>query len=359
MSSLPLPAPSFKDSVDYATGYFFVTDTASRVLYTNQAIEERTGFSSAEVIGKKPGQLWGGRMPRSFYTQMWHTIQEKRTLFVSEVSNEKKNKQVYQEHIFIFPIVDQQDIRYFIGFQPQLSSIRETAYLSTQIDELIHSPFPSASTVQSLLQTLTPHTPPKCVVTQAMSFADMLYTLLIEPTEAQYRTRVLDRADIFEAQKNGSAFDVLYTKYYKQISLYFFKHLSDHALAEDLTQETFLRAFSHLSTFVSSNATYYTYLLRIAHNMLVNQYRQKTSLSLEALDMPDIPSSYKTDTVFLQESIAQALSHLPASQQEMITLFYIQGYSVRDIAQRVGKSENAVKLHLSRARRVLQQVIDW
>lgn len=51
-----------------------VTDPKGRVLYANHAVSTHTGFSEEECLGKKPGELWGGHMPKEFYQKMWHTI---------------------------------------------------------------------------------------------------------------------------------------------------------------------------------------------------------------------------------------------------------------------------------------------
>ncbi|PIT86329.1 MAG: RNA polymerase subunit sigma-24, partial [Candidatus Magasanikbacteria bacterium CG10_big_fil_rev_8_21_14_0_10_43_6] len=71
------------------------------------------------------------------------------------------------------------------------------------------------------------------------------------------------------AQQDGAAFGALYSKYYHRIFHYFYERvLKQRGVAEDLAQETFLRAFRHVTFFEHKNASYYTYLLRIAHNVL-------------------------------------------------------------------------------------------
>jgi len=61
--------------------------------------------------------------------------------------------------------------------------------------------------------------------------------------------------------------------------------------AEDLTQETFLRAFKHLSHFQNRGYSYLSYLLTIAHNVLVNYYRSHKLIPLSAFEGIDIPVS--------------------------------------------------------------------
>lgn len=353
------PYSPIKTLFDTAPGYFFVTDTTSQVLYTNRAIEERTGFSPDEIIGKKPGQLWGGRMPRSFYQKLWHTIQVKQQVFIERVTNQRKNNEVYQEDIYIFPLQKEETVKYFISFNPDIQNASEKKQCRKILQGLLGSQERHKTIlIHKILSFIKGDTLHEKIISERLSPLSIIENNLIEPTKIQYQNRILDHTLIHSAQRNKKEFEILYNKYHKVILFYFLKHLFDHSVAEDLSQETFLRAFSHLSGFVPSNATYQTYLLRIAHNMLVNYYRRKIPLSLEEKEVTQLSSSSKIDTFCTKETIDHALSYIPRIQQDILTLFYTEGYSVREIAHTLGKSENAIKLQLSRVRKALKMLLE-
>ena len=68
-----------KRAFDLITDHVVITDAHGTILYANMAVEKNTGFSINAVIGKNPGDLWGGQMPKDFYEKMWHTIKDKKT----------------------------------------------------------------------------------------------------------------------------------------------------------------------------------------------------------------------------------------------------------------------------------------
>ena len=161
------------------------------------------------------------------------------------------------------------------------------------------------------------------------------------------------------AQRDPRAFAALYTKYALKIYNYFwFRLRQDDDRTEDLTQETFLHAFEHITTYRSQGFSYLTYLLAIAHNILVNEYRQKKTISLDALDDSDnIPETLLDDGADRDtlDAVWRAIQELPLLEKDIMFLRYRKELTVRDIAHIVQKSENAVKLILSRTQRRLRQ----
>lgn len=149
----------------------------------------------------------------------------------------------------------------------------------------------------------------------------------------------------------------MYEKYYKTIFTYFYRHLNgDTEAASDFAQETFLKAFAHLSTFVPSNASYQTYLMRIAHNISVNYYRKNVSLVNDETLLSLIPAKEQNKEVE-KYMLDVALRKLNSFEQGVIQDMYHEGLSVKEISQKVGKTENAVKLVLSRARKKLRELL--
>jgi RNA polymerase sigma-70 factor, ECF subfamily len=172
----------------------------------------------------------------------------------------------------------------------------------------------------------------------------------------------MDESDtilIAQAQQNGEAFSALYEKYVHKVYNYFWYRIGhDRDIARDLTQETFLNAFEHLPTFRSRGYSYLTYLLTLAHNLLANYYRKKKEFSLEVLTH-DIPEEMRGSAVDeeLLGRVWRTINALEPIEREVMLLKHHKELSVREVAHVVRKSENAVKLVLSRAQRKVRKVI--
>lgn len=156
------------------------------------------------------------------------------------------------------------------------------------------------------------------------------------------------------AKQNPKAYEDLYKKYADKVFNYFWYRTGhDKALSEDLTQETFLKAFQNLQKFRIRGYSYLTYLLTIARHLLIDHYRKPTSIPIE--DVEDIP--YGVTDEIERKSDADALWHaiqdLPASNRDILLMRYQDEKSIKDIATITESTENAVKLNLSRTRKKL------
>lgn len=166
-----------------------------------------------------------------------------------------------------------------------------------------------------------------------------------------------DKKLISEAQRNEEEYDKLYQKYTRKIYAYFWYRVGHHKeTAEDLTQETFLLSFRDLKRFEFRGYSYFSYLLRVAHNLLVNYYRKSKPLPLPEIDK--LPVEFTEDISDVERrvdslTIWTAMQDLPINEQNALILFYWDDLPVKEIADIMGKSENAVKLLLSRGRKRL------
>lgn len=158
-----------------------------------------------------------------------------------------------------------------------------------------------------------------------------------------------------KAQCDQLAFEEIYQKYYQKIYNYFWYRVGhDDDIAEDLTQDTFVRAFKALPRYKDTGKSYVSYLLTIAHNLLVNYYRTPKPISIEAtgVDVPEeIWSQLETEDNI--RAMWRAVQQLNDAEKNVIYLKYQKDYKISEIAQITGKTENAVKLLLSRSRKKL------
>jgi len=159
---------------------------------------------------------------------------------------------------------------------------------------------------------------------------------------------------IRSAQLDKEAYGELYQKYYRKIYNYFWYRIGhDKDIADDLTQETFVKAYRALSRYKITKASYYSYLLTIAHNILVIFYRSPQTISLDAVG--DVPHEVWDDIIKRDEAklLWRTIQQLPSHERDMLYMKYQNGMRISEIAKVTKKTENAVKLTLSRTRKKL------
>lgn len=115
----------FKLAVDSASDLVTITDSDGTILYVNKSIEAITGFHLEEVIGKNPS-LWGKQMSAEFYKKMWDAIKIKRVTFACEVTNKKKNGDLYISELSIAPLVGEDgEVDFFVGIERDITKLKE------------------------------------------------------------------------------------------------------------------------------------------------------------------------------------------------------------------------------------------
>lgn len=97
-----------------------ITDSEGIILYANQVVEQVTGYSLGEVLGRKPS-LWGGEMSPAFYRRMWREIKTKRQPLFVKVRNRRKDGTAYQALLQISPVFDtNKEVKLFVGLETVL-----------------------------------------------------------------------------------------------------------------------------------------------------------------------------------------------------------------------------------------------
>jgi RNA polymerase sigma-70 factor (ECF subfamily) len=134
----------------------------------------------------------------------------------------------------------------------------------------------------------------------------------------------------------------------------------DRALADDLAQDVFLRAFRGLSAF-EGRARISTWLYRIAYNVYLN-HRSRTH---DHGALPDGWESFDPERTVapgtdLRKDLDAAISALPERYRSVIVLYYLEDVSYPEIAEVLNLPLGTVKTHLHRAKRMLrEQLGEW
>lgn len=122
--------------------------------------------------------------------------------------------------------------------------------------------------------------------------------------------------------------------------------------ADDIAQNALLKAYLSISKYEGT-----TWLYRIAYNLFIDTNRcRRTLQSLEMLEK-HVDATFDADRDFRYQPLYMALEKLPPKERTAILLFYLKGYSIKEIADIVDATEDAVKKQLSRGRVKLKNLL--
>ena len=130
----------------------------------------------------------------------------------------------------------------------------------------------------------------------------------------------------------------------------------DAFTADDIAQETLLKAYLHYGTF-QGRSSFSTWLLRIGFNCFSNHIGKKI-LDTESITEKEhlIPS--EDDNEKDCDALYAAIDGLPASEKAAVLLFYMEDYSTKEISDILGMPAVTVRSHLHRARRHLKKILE-
>ncbi len=130
----------------------------------------------------------------------------------------------------------------------------------------------------------------------------------------------------------------------------------DTALADDIAQEAFIKAYLSCEGF-RDDAKFTTWIYRIGFNTFLN-HRRSARLTATYDEVAASDSGERADDSFRYQELYAALDRIPERERTSILLHYMEGYSVSEIAEIVEVSADAVKQHLSRGRRHLRGILN-
>lgn len=152
---------------------------------------------------------------------------------------------------------------------------------------------------------------------------------------------------------NKRAFDSLVKKYQSSIRRFFLHQtLGDKELSDDLAQETFIKAYTHLTTF-KNLSNFSTWLLRIAYNVFYDYIRNRKETS--GLEDWEVDATYQIEQKRIGEEmdIYRGLSLLKETERTCVTLHYMEDLPIEKIAAIMEIPSGTVKSHISRGKEKL------
>ncbi len=162
---------------------------------------------------------------------------------------------------------------------------------------------------------------------------------------------------IAQARHDRAAFGDLYDQYLHRVYGFCRKYSGTREEAEDLTAETFERALAGISRYEDRNLPFSRWLLRIAHNVILNHARRAGQSTVLHADPALIGDDSHLDDWAEAHWLRMHVQHLPDDQQEVVRLRFYEDQRFRDVAARMDRSEGAVKQLLRRALQELHRQI--
>jgi RNA polymerase sigma-70 factor, ECF subfamily len=168
-------------------------------------------------------------------------------------------------------------------------------------------------------------------------------------------------AQVIERARSGDvdAFEMVYRAHATAIHALCLRMSGDRAVARDLVQDVFVRAWERLPSF-RGQSSLATWLHRLAVNVVLEKWR---SAKRDALRMIDDPDGVEFDAPMVQTDldsameIEGAMARLPAGARAVFVLHEIEGYSHEEIAVMTGIAPGTARTQLFRARRALAKML--
>ena len=161
-----------------------------------------------------------------------------------------------------------------------------------------------------------------------------------------------------------AAFTELYKAHLRDVYSYAYYRVGNHHDAEDLTEQTFLQAYRHLERAIaeSDGRPLRPWLIRIAHNLAANLYRDRSRKPQTHLDDSDSLRTTHTTEDLVEDRdelsrILESIKELPDDRREALIMRFALGMDNREIARAMGKTDGATKVLLHRAIKQLEEMM--
>lgn len=167
---------------------------------------------------------------------------------------------------------------------------------------------------------------------------------------------------ILECQKGEKkAFNELITNYYPYVSKFLIKLTVNEEISQDLVQETSLKLIVNIDKFdVKGKATFSTYLMKIAKNCYLDYLKKNKKISSE-IDIDSLSdSSFIEDKITDENELNRILTEidqLPFEQAQAIKMKYLEEYSLKEIAEKMGTEAKTIKSRIHEGKKKLKNKI--
>lgn len=150
----------------------------------------------------------------------------------------------------------------------------------------------------------------------------------------------------------------LYEEHGRALLAYAQRLTGDRSAAEDVVQETLIRAWKHSDTLVSGTGSVRGWLLTVARNIITDRYRAKAARPTEVSESPASAPVEEDHAEHVVDSIVvlEALDRLSPDHRDVLREIYFQGRSVAEAATRLGIPPGTVKSRSHYALKALREI---
>ena len=148
---------------------------------------------------------------------------------------------------------------------------------------------------------------------------------------------------------DDAALSELYDRYEVKIFTYIYRRTGDESLAEDLTSQVFLKMLESIRDQKAWRSSFSGWLYKIAHNLVIDHYRRRGRQRAVELD-DTTPLAAERQSLESQveqsldaERLRAAIRRLTEEQAEVVSLRFLEGYSINEVAAMMSRSEGAIK----------------
>jgi len=160
---------------------------------------------------------------------------------------------------------------------------------------------------------------------------------------------LIDQAIQGDAESFGKLYDIYMERIYRNV-LY---RTGNRAEAEDITQQVFMKAWQAMGRYRQTASSFAAWLLKIAHNLTVDYYRQKKCVmdidNEVIVDWKEPGPQEAAEERFDRHRLRRAIMQLPGDQQQVVLMGFIEECSYPEIAAALGKKEGNVRVIMHRA----------
>jgi RNA polymerase sigma-70 factor, ECF subfamily len=164
-------------------------------------------------------------------------------------------------------------------------------------------------------------------------------------------------------KRDRAAFTALYNCCVDRVYRHVYYRVSNQVDAEDITQETFIRAWKGIDRFKKSGTSFSAWLITIAGNLVIDHYRSRPKYEIVNEEYEDIPNTNDNDPAtqaeisFNNSLVKEAVLKLKGDRQKVILMHFIDGFSYEEIARTLKKSEGTIRVIQYRALGDLKQLL--
>lgn len=162
-------------------------------------------------------------------------------------------------------------------------------------------------------------------------------------------------AELVAAARTGdsAAFEALVRSHTRVVYAHALRFFGDHATAEDITQEVFVKVYRSLGTF-DERSRFTTWLYRVTRNACLDEVRsgRRRPIPVDPLDTPQVGHDF-SDEVILSTAVEFALRGLAGDDRDALSAVTVFGLSYQEAGEALGVPSGTVKSRVFRARRTL------